>query len=82
MCVCVCLFVRMCVFICAYVCMSMCVFVCVCVCLCLCVCVCVPIHFVRNVNVQVSCYRIFRRDTILSSGMIDTLVTKSKQTYK
>jgi hypothetical protein len=69
---------------CVYVCVNMCVYMClgvgVCVCDCVCVCVCVCTYkFCARRYVQVSSYRIFRRDTILSSGMIDTLGTKSNQ---
>jgi hypothetical protein len=48
-----------------------------------CVCTCSrACKFCAKRYVQVSSYRIFRRDTVLSSGMTEMLGTESKQAYK
>jgi hypothetical protein len=54
---------------------------------CVCVFVCVCLHacaykLCPKRYVQVSSYKIFIRDIILSSGMTDTLDKKTKQAYK
>jgi hypothetical protein len=65
------------------VCVCVCVCMCVCVCVRVCVCVCLRVYtFCAKFYVQVSSYRIFRRDTVLSSGMTDTFGIESKQAYK